>query len=81
MNSNKKNGWYEKYNLKLCKKNYSVKLNAPMKFNSNKINKTPFFNQIVFFIKNKRKLEYTNIKNCINELKFIELIWKRKFSK
>ena len=81
MNSNKKNGWHEKYNLKLSKKNYSAKLNAPMKFNSNKINKTPFFNQVVFFIKSKRKLEYTNIKNCINELKFIELIWKRKFSK
>ena len=41
MNSEKKKGWYEKYNIKL-KKNYSISLNAPMKFNAVEIEKTTF---------------------------------------
>ena len=53
MNSNKKNGWHEKYNLKLSKKNYSAKLNAPMKFNSNKMDEN-FFPILWSKGKNKR---------------------------
>ncbi len=79
MNSEKKKGWYEKYNIKTKKKNYSISLNAPMKFNAVEIEKTTFFSQIKFFLKKKRKFEYTNIENCIYELKFIEKIWKKRF--
>ena len=79
MNSNKNEGWYEKYKIKFKKKFQSISLDAPMKFNKNKIEKTSFFSQIKFFMNNTRKLEYTNIQNCIYELKFIEKIWKKKF--
>ncbi len=81
MNSEKKIGWHEFYCVKFKKKKIFIKLDAPMKFNKNEIEKTSFFSQINFFFAKKNKIQYKNIKNCIDELRFIEYLWKKNYLK
>jgi len=80
MNSKKNKGWFEKYELLLEKrKNFSVKLLAPMKFSSKYIHKTSFNKQFIVFLKNLNTLNYNNIETYIDELSFVEKIWKKKY--
>ena len=80
MNSKKNKGWFEKYELLLEKrKNFSVKLLAPMKFNSKYIHKTSFYKQFIGFLINLNTLNYNNIETSIDELSFIEKIWEKKY--
>ena len=77
MNSKKKIGWHEYYQVMFKKEKIKIKLHAPMKFNKNEIEKTSFFSQINFFFAKSNEIKYTNIKNCIDELKFIENLWRK----
>ena len=79
MNSNKQTGWKEKYKFAFKQKKYISELKAPMKFNSKMLNKTSFFSQIQNFLKKINVIDYQIIENCIEELKFIEKIWKKKY--
>ncbi len=82
MNSNFKSGWYEKYYLyDQNKRLFHLKVNAPLHFNSHKIESTIYKNQFYSYLDDIKKLNYSNILNCINELLFIEKIWEKKISR
>ena len=76
LSSKKKTGWDERYNI-INKKKIKFNLEAPMKFTKKNYNKTTFYLQIKNFINSIKMLKNERIITFINELKFIESIWKK----
>jgi len=76
LNSQKKSGWHEMYNINDQKKFY---LKAPLNFTKREIYKTSFFKQVKYFINLIKKNCYKDIFNIYEELKFIENLWKKKY--